>query len=412
MSSQLPEQFQREYFDWSREEFADRFVEKVTAARLKLNNAFVDLKLEENKSLEQKLQRVYQEITNLPNVAKMLPEVGTRNLVGYLKFLHEFMQSNRGRDFLYWWMHARSGVKTPLFGSADIINTCNLKCKHCYWWTAREPTSGELTPEQWRIVIQNSFRKLRISHVTVVGGEPLLRRDVIQVFSEEMKDRMSVVTNGTFPMMPINGDYFVSIDGTEAIHNQIRGPKTYAKIKENVNNFVDTGGKVNINMTLNTLNHTNIMDVIHEWDEIAEKISIQFHTPFVDNDPLWLPFGEERNKTIDNILEYSSKENKNFVINPKGQLELLRGSWGCKCPNWMILALDYRGNIKTPCCMGNANENTLQPQCDKCGLTAYSGVLAGMFPKEKALSKSTLVKELAISYASYRTRNEPTVRSR
>ncbi|MGA2625993.1 MAG: hypothetical protein ABSF63_02900 [Candidatus Bathyarchaeia archaeon] len=41
MSSHLPEQFQREYFDWSREEFANRFVEKVTTGRLKLNNTYV-----------------------------------------------------------------------------------------------------------------------------------------------------------------------------------------------------------------------------------------------------------------------------------------------------------------------------------------------------------------------------------
>jgi sulfatase maturation enzyme AslB (radical SAM superfamily) len=314
------QQFQREYFDWSREEFANRFVEKVTAGRLKLSDTFVDLKLDETKSLGQKLERVWKEITNLPNVAKMNPEVGKRSLGSYYKFLHDFILSNRSRDFLYWWMHARRGFQTPLFGSADIINTCNLKCKHCYWWTTREPTSGELTPEQWRIVIQNSFRKLKISHVTVVGGEPILRKDVIQVFSEEMKNRISVVTNGTFPLIHINGVYFVSIDGTEEIHNQIRGPKTYTRIKENVKNYVDAGGRVNINMTLNTLNYTTVMDVLHEWDEIAERISIQFHTPFVDNDPLWLPFGEKRNKTIDSILEYSSNENKRFVINSREQL--------------------------------------------------------------------------------------------
>ena len=82
----------------------------------------------------------------------------------------------------------------------------------------------------------------------------------------------------------------------EEIHNQIRGPRTYQRIKENVKNFVTTGGRVNINMTLNTLNYNTVMDVIHEWDEIAERISIQFHTPFIDDDPLWIPFGDEETK--------------------------------------------------------------------------------------------------------------------
>ena len=111
----------------------------------------------------------------------------------------------------------------------------------------------------------------------------------------------------------------------------------------------------------------------------SEKLN-QFHTPFIDDDPLWLPFGEERNKTIDSILAYTDEENRHFVVNSKEQFELMRGNWGYKCPNWRILPLDYRGNIKMPCCMGSANEGALQPQCDKCGLAPYSGVLAGVVP--------------------------------
>jgi len=114
------------------------------------------------------------------------------------------------------------------------------------------------------------------------------------------------------------------------------------RIKKNVTDFVGSGGSVAINMTLNTLNHGTIIDVLHEWDDIAGRMSIQFHTPFIDNDPLWLPFGEERNKTIDGILEYSQSESRHFVINSKEQFELMRGNWGYKCPNWMILPLDYK----------------------------------------------------------------------
>ncbi len=388
MTLQPSEQFQREYFDWSEEKFANKLVEKLSAGRLKQNQTYVDLKLEK-KSLEHKLQAAYQDVVDLPNLVKMLPGlVANPKPADYVGYIYSFLKDNRVSDLFHWWRKLRQGTKTPLFGSADIINVCNLKCVHCYWWTTREPTAGELTPEQWRSVIRNSFKKMKIANVTVVGGEPMLRKDVVQVFSEEMRNRMSVVTNGMFPLIAINGLYFVSIDGTEETHNSIRGPNTYVRIKKNVKTFVDAGGRVNINITLNTLNYKTVMDVIHEWDDIAERISIQFHTPFVDNDPLWLPFGEERNKTIDSVLEYSSKQNKHFVINSKEQLELLRGNWGYRCPNWVILPLDYRGNIKTPCCMGSANEDALQPQCDKCGIAPYSGLLAVLFPPEKPRERS------------------------
>jgi Fe-coproporphyrin III synthase len=379
--------FRRDYFDWSEEELARRFVEQVSAGRLKQDESFVDLKIKQRKSLTKRVHDVYKDTVNLPSLLKMLPGLPTDPTpVDYLRSVRNFMSDNKGADLFHWWKNLRDGVKTPLFGSADILNACNLKCVHCYWWTTREPTAGELSPEQWRVVVQSSFKKLRVANVTVVGGEPMLRKNVVQVFSEELKNRMSVVTNGTHKLVPINGLYYISIDGTEETHNNIRGPKTHAKIKKNVKDFVETGGRVNLNMTLNTLNYKTVMDVIHEWDEIAGRMSIQFHTPFIDDDPLWLPFGEERNRTIDSIIEYGEKENKRFVINPKEHLELMRGNWGYKCPNWVIFALDYRANIKMPCCMGSANENSLQPKCDKCGIAPYSGVLAGLFPHEKALA--------------------------
>jgi hypothetical protein len=62
----------------------------------------------------------------------------------------------------------------------------------------------------------------------------MLRKDVVRIFSEEMKNRMSLVTNGTHSLVDINGLYFVSVDGSEETHNRIRGPNTYAKRKTNV----------------------------------------------------------------------------------------------------------------------------------------------------------------------------------
>jgi hypothetical protein len=150
-----------------------------------------------------------------------------------------------------------------------------------------------------------------------------------------------------------------------------------------VKNFTSPGGRVNINMTLNSLNYKTVMDVIREWDEIAERISIQFHTPFIDDDPLWLPFGEERNKLIDDLLEYSSKENDHFVINPKEQLELLRGNWGYKCPNWMILVLDYKGNIKAPCCMGSETRMLHNPNATNAGSRRTPDFLRDCFQTKK-----------------------------
>jgi len=184
---QNTEQFHRDYFDWSEEELARRFVDKVTAWRLGQNQTFVDLKIKEKKSIGQKVKIVYKDAVNLPNLMKMLPGLASNpGMTDYIKSLHNFTKDNRARDLFHWWNKLRNGTKTPLFGSADILNTCNLKCVHCYWWATREPTAGELTAEQWRVVIQNSFKKLRIANVTVVGGEPMSRKDVVLVLGDRL----------------------------------------------------------------------------------------------------------------------------------------------------------------------------------------------------------------------------------
>jgi hypothetical protein len=86
------------------------------------------------------------------------------------------------------------------------------------------------------------------------------------------------------------------------------------------------------------LNYTTIEDLVKEWKGTVNKIGFQFHTPFADNDPLCIPYGETRNKVIDNIIQLREKY-PNFVMSTKEQLELMRGNLGgvktsINCPAW------------------------------------------------------------------------------
>ena len=98
--------------------------------------------------------------------------------------------------------------KRALYGSADIINVCNLHCTHCYWWLNREDENNELSAEDWRSIIRTTFKKQRLLGVTLVGGEPTMRPEVIDVFCQEMPGRVCVVTNGTFPLKRFENLYF------------------------------------------------------------------------------------------------------------------------------------------------------------------------------------------------------------
>ena len=277
--------------------------------------------------------------------------------------------------------------KSPLYGSADIINVCNLHCEHCYWWLNRKENE-DLTVEQWKKIIDEKFKKQHVFIITLVGGEPMLRPDVVELFVKEFPKRICVVTNGTFPIPSLKDIYFywISIDGTEEIHNEIRGQDAWAKTRKNVIDYVEKNGEkawkdIWITMTINSRNYKTVRNVIEDWQDYSNKIGFQFHTPFMKGDPLWLPFGEKRTKLVDEIIEMK-QEYGDYIINPNSQLELMKKSWGGKdivpvdCPTWAILSVDHMGREKMPCCIGSAEKNSLKPRCEECGLGCYS-VLVG-----------------------------------
>jgi MoaA/NifB/PqqE/SkfB family radical SAM enzyme len=249
-----------------------------------------------------------------------------------------------------------------------------------------------MSVEDWRRIIREKFNKQHILLTTLVGGEPTLRPEIIQVFCEEMPKRVCVVTNATFPLRRYDGLYFywVSMDGTQHIHDKIRGEGTYGKTKRNILDYIagpDRNGKpawkeIWISMTINLQNYATIEELVEEWRGKANKIGFQFHTPFVKGDPLWLPYGEKRNDVVDKLIALKKKY-PDYVVNPVRQITLMKGNWGgvgtapVGCPSWAILSLDHMGRIKQPCCIGSADaKNSMKPICEDCGLGCYSILVA------------------------------------
>ncbi|MGB9740427.1 MAG: radical SAM protein [Candidatus Bathyarchaeia archaeon] len=267
--------------------------------------------------------------------------------------------------------------KVPIFGSADVTNSCNLKCKHCYWWVNRA-SHRELSADEWRNVVRERFIKSGVIALSLTGGEPLLRPEVIEAVINEMKwHYVTVVTNGTLPLIDFGAGYFISIDGTENIHNAIRGAKIYHKLKQNVMEHPEVN--VVINMTINSLNYKYVEDVVNEWYSLAKALTFQFHTPFSYDDKLWLPYGKLRNGTIDKLLEMKEKYS-DFIADTSKQLNLFRdGRWTANCPKWLFVNLDSSGKTKQPCVISSAGENGIRPICERCGIGCYAGAYAGIF---------------------------------
>jgi len=115
----------------------------------------------------------------------------------------------------------------------EITLKCNLKCSHC-GSSAGEERLNELTTKE-ALKVCNDLAEIGFRGIGLMGGELFLRKDW-DVITKEIKDlgmAVSTVTNGFFDpdkiipkLVDLQVDCVtVGFDGTEKIHDQIRGVK-------------------------------------------------------------------------------------------------------------------------------------------------------------------------------------------
>ena len=128
------------------------------------------------------------------------------------------------------------GSTQPITGPAkvawDVTYRCNLRCKHCHLWQIKD--HNDLDTEEAKKFIAD-IADLGTLHLSFSGGEPFLRRDLVELISFARDAGLStgVNTNGTRLVDPEHakaacrsglGEVFVSLDGPDAeTHNSLRG---------------------------------------------------------------------------------------------------------------------------------------------------------------------------------------------
>ncbi|MBM3905311.1 MAG: hypothetical protein FJ354_01320 [Thaumarchaeota archaeon] len=75
---------------------------------------------------------------------------------------------------------------------------------------------------------------------------------------------------------------------------------------------------------------------------------------------------------------YNTEQNRDYVINPPSQLELMKKNWGgwgtvpVDCPAWSILSVDCMDREKRPYCIGSTESDSIKPICEDCAQGCYS----------------------------------------
>ncbi|MBQ8847561.1 MAG: radical SAM protein [Candidatus Gastranaerophilales bacterium] len=134
----------------------------------------------------------------------------------------------------------KTGYATlPLRYFFELTHLCNLNCPYCY--VGENRIKEELSTQQWLDIIEQiPF----YSFVTLVGGEPLIRKDfceILHAVSKKTFGKVNVVTNGILMNDEIIDSFIdskmlllsVSLDGWKKNHDKNRNKEGIFEIISN-----------------------------------------------------------------------------------------------------------------------------------------------------------------------------------
>ena len=159
----------------------------------------------------------------------------------------------------------KNGEHIPPFLIASITSKCNLHCAGCYSrcnhaTVDTEPVT-QLTDEDWFNVFEEADG-LGISFILLAGGEPMLRRGVIEAAGKKKNILFPIFTNGTF----MDERYFklfdkcrnlipiMSIEGKKEITDARRGSGIYERLIKNMDELNKRGLIFGTSVTVTTEN--------------------------------------------------------------------------------------------------------------------------------------------------------------
>ena len=271
--------------------------------------------------------------------------------------------------------------------SIEITRECPLQCPGCYAY-GDEHLGGGVTLRQVRdfkgqelidkfLEVVDQHRPL---HVSIVGGEPLVRyRELCAILPELARRRIhsQLVTSAVREIPKEWRDVFrlsivVSIDGLQPEHDERRKPATYERILKHIQ-----GHRITIHSTVTRqqVSREGYFDeFLRFWSARPEieKIWYSLYTPQIGevSDERLRP--ADRQRVIADLMALRLKYPK--LALPKGLIEVYaeppQSPDECVfARTTMTISADLQTKI-TPCQYGGA------PDCSQCGCIASAGLAA------------------------------------
>jgi MoaA/NifB/PqqE/SkfB family radical SAM enzyme len=234
---------------------------------------------------------------------------------------------------------ANANRHVPSFLIASITNRCNLHCAGCYARANHlcndSDDSGQLTDEQWDDVFVQAA-DIGVSFILLAGGEPMLRRGVIENAAAHRNILFPIFTNGTVlgealvELLDQNRNLvpIVSIEGDQKQTDARRGDGTYAALQKSMHALKQRGIFFGASITLTTANLKTVTSdaFLSELKLIGCKIA--FYVDYVPADPgteSLAPGEAEQAFLADRLAELRTKQDGMVYVSFPGDEQFAGG---------------------------------------------------------------------------------------
>lgn len=259
----------------------------------------------------------------------------------------------------------------------NVTNRCTLKCRTCFVYREGNPNEPprRLADEMDTRTMLKTLAQLRDRHqiqaMVWMGGEPLLRKDVLAK-GVELFEENTVVTNGTIDLIDLGKIvYVVSLDGPEEVNNAVRGKGSFKRVMRTLGRVPEAfEPTIQVQCVVSKENENRLEDLLQAIiDTRADGLVYSFYVPR-RNDTTTLAWKslEEREPAVRRVMELK-KRHPEFVWNSLDSLELMlpanaKAITDNCLPKQFLLPLYLNGKeFEVPfCCVGN------DADCDLCGM--------------------------------------------
>lgn len=173
------------------------------------------------------------------------------------------------------------GMVYPINGMwINIDSNCNLRCKHCFIGETLMETRDKLNVSDIKKLAKD-LQELSSGNLRVViaGGEPLLRKDIIEIIKALDVDGLhpNLITNGLLLTDEIirflaehQVETTISLDGvTKEEHEFLRGANTFDRTVEKIRQCKSASVPLILSMTV----HKGNQDSIYRFFDFAEEMN-------------------------------------------------------------------------------------------------------------------------------------------